>query len=90
MSATGVLLGDAPALSKAGVLLVALVEGADPLVEGGVVQCEKEWLDEPKLGTGVEPGTEQPNRGVKPGRCEGPREAEADCQSAEWRARPMT
>ncbi|MEV7282652.1 hypothetical protein [Streptomyces sp. NPDC093111] len=38
-------------LSAVGVLLVALVKGADPLVEGGVLQMD--WLDEPKLRTGV-------------------------------------
>lgn len=43
------------------------------------------WLDEPKLATGCQAGTEQPIRGVKPGRSEGPREA-VDCQSAFWRA----
>jgi hypothetical protein len=58
-------------------------------LSGGVL-LRRKWLDEPKLGTGVKPGTERPSRGVKPGRCEGPRGAEADCQSAGWRARPMT
>lgn len=55
--------------------MLALVKGADPLVKGGVLQWEMQWLDEPKLGTGCQAGTEQPIRGVKPGRNEGPREA---------------
>lgn len=67
----------------------ALVKGADPLVKGGVVQWEMQWLDEPRLGTGCQAGTEQPIRGVKPGRSEGPREAEWIVSPLFWRARPV-
>ncbi len=50
---------------------------------------EMQWLDEPKLGTRCPAGTEQPIRGSKPGRSEGPREAEWMSSPLFWRARPV-
>lgn len=46
-------IGRASTVVSGRVLLVkALVKGADPLVEGGVLR-RYNWLDEPKLRTGV-------------------------------------
>lgn len=62
-------------------VLQALVQGADPLSKAGY--CCENWLNEPKLGTRCPAGAEQPIRGSKPGRSEGPREAE-------WMSSPLS